>query len=185
MVQIRSQLEYRQQQLNLKSVENQIGIQVRNDEFAVEQNRSRVVAAEEAQRLATQTLDAEQKKYALGASTYFNVLSAQRDLAQAESNVVAAKTAYAKSRVQLDRDTAQTLDRIGISLIDAALGEVKTPPHVPGLTRNELLLQNPPAPTPVELLTGGDGYQADAGKGQALIEVQRIGKFASESCPLP
>lgn len=146
-VQIRSQLEYRQQQLNLKQVENQIGIQVRNDEFAVEQNRARVVAAQEAQKLAAQTLDAEQKKYALGASTYFNVLSAQRDLAQAESNVVTAMTSYAKSRVQLDRDTAQTLDRVGISLVDAVRGQVKTPPHVPGLVRNEQLLQSPPAPT--------------------------------------
>lgn len=146
-VQIRSQLEYRQQQLNLKQVENQIGITVRNDEFAVEQNRARVVAAQEAQKLAAQTLDAEQKKYALGASTYFNVLSAQRDLAQAESNVVSAMTSYAKSRVQLDRDTAQTLDRVGISLVDAVRGEVKTAPHVPGLVRNEQLLQSPPAPT--------------------------------------
>ena len=146
-VQVRSQLEYRQAQLNLKQVENQIGIQVRQDEFAVEQNRARVVAAQEAQRLAAQTLDAEQKKYALGASTYFNVLSAQRDLAQAESNVVAAMTAYAQSKVQLDRDTAQTLERNGISLDDAVLGEVRTQPRVPGLIRNDSLLQNTPAPT--------------------------------------
>jgi outer membrane protein len=144
-VQIRSQLEYRQAQLNLKEIENQIGINVRNDQFALQQNRSRVIAAREAQRLAAQTLDAEQKKYALGASTYFNVLSAQRDLAQAESNVVAAMTLYAKSRVQLDRDTAQTLERNGISLIDAVLGQVRTQPNVPGLTKNTTLLENPPA----------------------------------------
>ena len=146
-LQVRSQLEYRQQQLNLKQVENQIGIQVRQDEFTVEQNRARVVAAQEAQTLQQQTLDAEQKKYALGASTYFNVLSAQRDLAQAESNLVSAKTAYAQSRVQLDRDTAQTLERNGISLIDAVVGQVKTQPNVPGLIRNDTLLQNPPEPT--------------------------------------
>ncbi|HWZ46491.1 MAG TPA: TolC family protein [Candidatus Saccharimonadales bacterium] len=137
--QVRSQLEFRQAQLNTQQLENQIGITVRNDQFSVQQNRARVVAASEAERLATQTLDAEQKKYALGSSTYFNVLSAQRDLAQAESNVVSAKTSYAKSLVQLDRDTAQTLERNNISLEDAVAGEVRTQPKVPGLAPNTAL----------------------------------------------
>ncbi|HEY6972310.1 MAG TPA: TolC family protein [Candidatus Angelobacter sp.] len=145
-VQVRSQLEYRQAELRVKQLENQIGITVRNDQFAVFQNRARVVAAREAQRLAAQTMDAEQKKYALGASTYFNVLTTQRDLAQAESNVVVAEIAYAKSKVQLDADTAQTLDRNNISLPEATVGVVKTPPHVPGLVPNTFL-QNQPAPT--------------------------------------
>lgn len=147
-VQVRSQLEYRQAELRVKQLENQIGITVRNDQFAVNQNRARVVAAREAQRLAAQTLDAEQKKYALGASTYFNVLTTQRDLAQAESNVVSAEIQYAKSKVQLDADTAQTLDRNNISLNDAVVGVVKTQPNVPGLVPNTFLQnQPPPAPT--------------------------------------
>jgi outer membrane protein len=131
--QVRSQLEYRQAQLRIKQLENQIGITVRNDQFAVQQNRARVASAQQARELAAQSLDAEQKKYALGASTYILVLQNQRDLAQAESNVVAAMTAYAKSRVALDQDTAQTLERNNISLQDAVLGQVKTLPSVPGL----------------------------------------------------
>jgi hypothetical protein len=71
------------------------------------------------------------------------VLSAQRDLAQAESNVVAAKTAYAKSLVQLYRDTAQTLERNNISLDDAVMGVVKTQPNVPGLVPNTLIQDQP------------------------------------------
>jgi outer membrane protein len=144
-VQVRSQLEYRQAELRVKQLENQIGITVRNDSFAVEQNRARVVAAREAQRLAAQTLEAEQKKYALGASTYFNVLSDQRDLAQAESNEVGAEISYAKSKVQLDMDTAQTLDRNNISINDAVLGQVRTQPNVPGLAPNTFLQQKPAA----------------------------------------
>ncbi len=132
-VQVRSQLEYRQAQLRIKQLENQIGITVRNDQFAVQQNRARVATAKTARELAAQSLDAEQKKYALGASTYILVLQAQRDLAQAESNVVGAQTAYAKSVVALDQDTAQTLERNNISLQDAVLGQVKTQPSVPGL----------------------------------------------------
>ena len=97
--------------MNLKQQENLIAINVRNDAFTVEQNRARVAAAQQARELSAQTLDAEQKKYNLGASTYLAVLQDERDLAQAESNLVSAMTNYAKSRVQLDKDTAQTLDR--------------------------------------------------------------------------
>lgn len=143
-VQVRSQLEYRQAQLRIKQLENQIGITVRNDQFSVQQNRARVATAQQARELARQSLDAEQKKYALGASTYILVLQAQRDLAQAESNVVSAVTAYAKSRVALDQDTAQTLERNNISVQDAVLGQVKTQPVVPGLKPYNPAQDNPP-----------------------------------------
>ena len=95
--QIRSQLEYRQAQLHLQQLQNQIGIEVRNAQFALLQNRSRVEAARKARDLAQQTFDVEQKKKALGASTSNLVLQADRDLAQAESNFVAAMSTYEKS----------------------------------------------------------------------------------------
>jgi len=109
-----------------------------------------VAAAVEAERLAAQTLDAEQKKYALGSSTYFNVLTNQRDLAAAQSNTVSAKTNYAKSLVQLYRDTAQTLERNNISLPDAVVGQVRTQPSVPGVMPNASVDQTatPPPTTP-------------------------------------
>jgi len=154
-VQIRAQLEYRQAELHVKQLENQIAIQVRNDTFAVEQNRARVAAARQAQELAAQTLDAEQKKYALGASTYILILQDQRDLAQAESNTVAAMTNYAKSRVTLDQDTAELLDRNNIKLDEAVTGEVKTIPSVQGAVPNTGVQENqttppvtPPSTTP-------------------------------------
>lgn len=143
---VRSQLEYRQNQLALKSFENQIAITVRNDAFTVEQNRARVAAAQKARELAAETLDAEQKKYNLGASTYLNVLSDERDLAQAESNLVTAMTNYAISRVQLDKDTAQTLERNNIRLDEAVTGQVRTEPNVPGTAPNPTALQETNAP---------------------------------------
>src|SRR5262249_25688864 len=82
--QVSSELEYRQAQLRLTQLQNQVGIEVRNAVFAEQQNRALVDAAEKGRTLAQQSLDAEQKKYALGASTNFNVLQAQRDLAAAE-----------------------------------------------------------------------------------------------------
>jgi outer membrane protein len=144
--QIRSQLEYRQSQLALKSLENQISIQVRNDQFTVQQNRARVAAAQKARELAAQTLDAEQKKYNLGASTYLAVLQDERDLAQAESALVSAMTNYAKSRVQLDKDTSQTLQRNNIQLDEAVTGQVKTAPAVPGTVPNPTALQETNTP---------------------------------------
>lgn len=145
-LQIRSQLEFRQSQLALKSLENQISIQVRNDQFTVEQNRARVAAAQKARELAAQTLDAEQKKYNLGASTYLAVLQDERDLAQAESALVSAMTNYAKSRVQLDKDTSQTLQRNNIQLDEAVTGQVRTAPTVPGTVPNPTALQETNAP---------------------------------------
>jgi outer membrane protein TolC len=143
---VRSQLEYRQSELSLKAFENQVAIQVRNDAFTVEQNRARVAAAQKARELAAETLDAEQKKYNLGASTYLNVLSDERDLAQAESNLVSAMTNYAKSRVQLDKDTAQTLERNNIKLDEAVTGQVRTAPNVPGTAPNPTALQETNTP---------------------------------------
>jgi outer membrane protein len=131
--QIRSQLEYRQAQLHLLQLQNQIGIEVRNAQYALLQNRSRVETARKARELAQQTFDIEQKKKALGASTSNLVLQAQRDLAQAESNFVAAMSAYEKSRVELDRATGLSLSHMGIEIEEAEKGEVHQGLHFSGV----------------------------------------------------
>jgi outer membrane protein len=131
--QVRSELEYRQAEMRLQQLQNQIGIEVRNAAFAVQQNRARVEAARSGRELQIQNLDAEQKRYALGASTNTLVLQAQRDLATAEANLVTATAAYEKSRVELDRVTGYTLDRNGIQMSDAETGYVKKQPSVPDI----------------------------------------------------
>ena len=131
--QVRSQLEYRQAELRIQQQKNQVGIDVRNAQFALQQNRARVQAALEGQRLAEQSLDAETKKYGLGASTNILVLQAQSDLSVAASNTLTAKSAYEKSRVQLDLITGNTLQHLGINLDDAAVGVVTTMPTVQGV----------------------------------------------------
>jgi outer membrane protein TolC len=131
--QIRSQLEYRQAQLHLQQLQNQIAIEVRNAQFALIQNRSRVEAARKARDLAQQTFDVEQKKKALGASTSNLVLQADRDLAQEESNFVAAMSTYEKSIVELDRATGLTLAHTGIEIEEAVRGQVQQLPHFAGV----------------------------------------------------
>jgi outer membrane protein TolC len=152
--QVRSELEYRQAELRRQQLKNQIGIDVRNAQFALQQDKARVVAAQEGQRLAQESLDAEQKKYALGASTTTLVLQAQRDLAQAESNTVAAMSSYEKQRVELDRVTGNVLKHNNIQLEDAAAGVVNVMPVTPGVVpRTEPITdqtmpqpQSPPQP---------------------------------------
>jgi outer membrane protein len=130
-LQIRSELEYRQAQMRLLQIENQVGIEVRNSQYAVQQNRASVDSAKAAVELARQSLDAEQKKYQFGTSTTTLVLQYQSQLASAESTLVSAMVNYEKSRIELDRSTGQLLDHIGISIDDAARGQVTRLPNVP------------------------------------------------------
>ena len=129
--QIRSELEYRQAQMRLQQVENEIRIEVRNAQFAVQQNRAGVAAAQAAVDLAVQSLDAEQKKYALGASTSTLVLQQQNALTQSRSNLISAQANYEKSRVELDRATGLLIERAGIDLSDAEMGQVRRMPSIP------------------------------------------------------
>lgn len=130
-VQIRSELEYRQAEMRLQQIENQVGIEVRNAQYAVQQNRASVESARAAVQLGHESLDAEQKKYKFGTSTNTLVLQYQSQLATAESTLVNAMVAYEKSRVELDRATGTLLDHTGISIDDAARGQVTRLPNVP------------------------------------------------------
>ncbi len=131
--QIRSELEYRQAEVHVQQLQNQIGIDVRNAQFAVQQNRARVDSAGKQRDYAAQVLDAEQKKLVQGMSTTFNVLQDMSNLSTAENNLVAAMTAYEQSKVQLEVVTGRTLDDVGISIADAETGKVTHMPNVPGV----------------------------------------------------
>jgi outer membrane protein TolC len=122
------QLSLRQQELRQQQQINQIRADVRNALIALQQSSTAHRAAVKARVLQEQTLDAEQKKYALGASTIFFVIQAQRDLAQARSAEVAAASTYAKARVQLDMTTGQTLETNSIVVDEAVRGRVSRPP---------------------------------------------------------
>jgi outer membrane protein len=130
-LQVRGELEYRQAQMRLQQIENQVRIEVRNAQFTLQQNQAAVNAAQAAVALAKESLDAEQKKLALGASTSTLVLQNQSELATAQSNLVSAMAAYEKSRLELDRATGLLLDHAGIIMDDAVRGQVTHTPNVP------------------------------------------------------
>jgi outer membrane protein len=130
-LQVRGELEYRQAQMRLQQIENQVRIEVRNAQFSVTQNRASVQAAQAAVELGHQSLEAEQKKFRLGASTGTSVLNYQSQLATAQSQLVSAEAAYEKAQIELDRSTGLLLEHAGIVMDDAVRGEVRHMPKIP------------------------------------------------------
>ena len=125
---INGALVLRQQQLGLQRLENQVRVDAQNAQIGLQQGRAQYQSAIKQRILQQQTVDAEQKKLAVGASTTYNVILTQRDLVTAESNEVTAMSAYAKAKVEVDRATGQTLYNNNISLEEAFQGVVSRPP---------------------------------------------------------
>ena len=132
--QARSLLEYRQAELRLGQLYTEIRMQVVNAQFALTNDRAQVIAARASQDFAQQSLDAETKKLTLGASTAYNVLLQQKNLATSNNSLIAAEATYARDRAGLFQTLAATLQHYGINLNDAASGNVGAAPVVPGLT---------------------------------------------------
>jgi outer membrane protein len=132
--QVRAELEYRQAQVRLHQLENQIRIEVRNAQFDVKQNRAAVEAAQYAVDFARQTLDADQQKLKVGLTTTTAILQDASVLTTSESNLVSAKAAYEKSTIELDRATGLLLDHSGIDVAEATRGQVTRLPRVPYVT---------------------------------------------------
>lgn len=131
---LREQLAVRQSEVRLQQQLNQVRVDVQNAVISLQQARARHQTSVKNRVLQEQTLDAEQKKYTLGASTIFFVIQAQRDLTSAQANEVAALSAYARSRNDLERATGQTLVANSIEMDEALNGTVARPPStVPGV----------------------------------------------------
>jgi outer membrane protein TolC len=121
----RTELEYRQAQVYFEELRKKIRIEVRNARYALEQSASRVESARQARDLAQKTLNIMQQEQKLGAGSNQQTLSADNDLAQAESALVAAETAYEKARIEVRRSTGSILEDYGISIADAKSGLVE------------------------------------------------------------
>jgi len=122
--QYRSELEYRQAELRMEQLKKQVRIEVRNAQYALEQTAARVQAARKARDLAKRTFEITRKEQELGAGSSYQTLSAQRDLALAELDLVSAMTVFEKARVELDRATGTTLEHNGIGVQDAVSGTI-------------------------------------------------------------
>src|SRR6202030_4858861 len=96
---VSSELELRQNQLGLQKSINQVRVDVQNAVIGLQQARVRYDSAVKARILQQQTLDADKKKYTLGASTVFQVVTDQQSLSTAQTTEVQALANYSHARI--------------------------------------------------------------------------------------
>ena len=98
----RSKVAYSQSQLQLRNMELQVATQVREVGRQLNTNRKRVDATRASRQLSERRLEAEQKKFAAGMSNNFQVIQAQRDLAQARNAELQAILDYNRSFIDFE-----------------------------------------------------------------------------------
>jgi outer membrane protein TolC len=98
----RAEAERRQAAQRIASLQLQTAEAVRQAARQVRSTAERVDAARASEGLAEQRLDAEQRRYEVGLSTTFLVTQAQRDLLQAQVNLLQTTLDYESSRVNFE-----------------------------------------------------------------------------------
>lgn len=116
----RDELQVKQSQIRVQQLQNQASLEVEDALIAMRRARASWEAAVQARKFQQESLEAEQTRFEVGASTAFFVIQYESLLAQARSTEVAAKSSYVKARAALDRATGSILEAHNIS-IDAAL----------------------------------------------------------------
>ena len=128
---VTSLLELRQNQLNLQKSSNQVLVDVQNAVIGLQQARARHEAAVKSRELQEQTLAADQKRYSLGATTAFQVIQDQRDLATTQSGEVQSMANYTHARIAFDEALGRTLEVNHISVNEALEGQIARPSTLP------------------------------------------------------
>jgi len=121
----RDELQVKQSEIRVHQLQNQASLEVEDALIAMRRARASYEAAVQARRFQQESLEAEQAKFEVGASTAFFVIQYESLLAQAKSTEVAAKSSYVKARAALERATGGILDRHGISIDAAVQGRAK------------------------------------------------------------
>ena len=136
-------LSKRSDEANYSQTVNNAAIDVHNAQIILEQARITLAAAIKTRDLDQQTLEAEQKKYQVGASTLFNIVSDQNTLASAESAEVRARVNLVEGKVNFDRAMARTLEVYNISIADTKSGHPAKDTLIPGTSATGQLFVDP------------------------------------------
>jgi outer membrane protein len=115
----RDQIQVRQQEVRLRQLQNQVRLEVEDALIAMRRARGSYEAAQQARALQQESLEAEQAKFEVGASTSFFVIQYESLLAQARSAEVAARSSYVKARAALQRAIGTILNENSISVESA------------------------------------------------------------------
>jgi outer membrane protein TolC len=116
----RDELQTKQTEIRLRQLQNQARLEVEDALIAMRRARASYDAAAQARALQQESLEAEQAKFEVGASTSFFVIQYESLLAQARSTEVAALSSYVKAKAALQRAMGTILDENRIS-VDAAI----------------------------------------------------------------
>lgn len=128
---VTSLLGIRQSELGLQKSMNSVRVDVQNAVVGLKQARARYDAAVKARVLQLQTLDADQKKFGLGASTAYQVVQDQRDLANSQSLEVQAMANFTHAKINFDSAVGNTLEVNHVSIQEAMQGRVARPSTLP------------------------------------------------------
>jgi outer membrane protein len=120
----RDELQLRQSEVRLRQLQNEARLEVEDAVIAIRRARGSYEAAVQARRYQQESLEAEQMRYEVGASTAFFVIQYESLLAQAKSTEVAAKSAYVKAHAALERATGNILEQHQISLAAGIKGHM-------------------------------------------------------------
>ncbi|HTW64980.1 MAG TPA: TolC family protein [Bryobacteraceae bacterium] len=118
----RDEILLRQSQVAQTQLRKQAQLEVEDAVIAMRRARASYEAAVETEKLQQESLDVEQAKFNVGASTSFFIIQYESYLAQAKSTVVVAKSSYLKARAALQRATGTILDDNHVSLPEAVRG---------------------------------------------------------------
>jgi outer membrane protein TolC len=121
---VTSALSLRQSELTLQKAINQVRVDVQNAVIGLKQARAQYDSAVKARILQQQTLDADKKKYTLGASTVYQVVTDQQALSAAQSTEVTSLANYSHARIAYEQNLGTTLDINNISIDEALSGHV-------------------------------------------------------------
>ena len=122
----------RQDETRYRQFVNNAAVAVHTAQITLAQDRVSVDAAAKTSDLDRQTLDAEQKKLQLGASTVFNVVQDQNILAQAQGAEVRARVNLQEAKVAFDNVLARTLQVFSITIAESKSGNVSKDTLIPG-----------------------------------------------------
>jgi outer membrane protein len=125
---VRDELQLRQTQTRRQQFEDQVRLEVADAYVAMQQAWAAYQAAVQSRVLQEQSSQVEQDTFDVGLATNYLVIQYQTYLAQARSTEVAAKGAYAKAKLALDRAAARTLEVNQVSIQEAQNGHVSRPP---------------------------------------------------------
>jgi outer membrane protein TolC len=116
----RDEIQVKQQEIRFHQLQNQARLEVEDALIAMRRSRASYEAAAQSRALQQESLEAEQAKFEVGASTSFFVIQYESLVAQARSAEVAARSSYVKAKAALQRAIGSILDENNIS-IDAAI----------------------------------------------------------------